>query len=355
MSRLQVSGNASGTGVVTLAAPNTNSTVTLNLPVVNGTLNSSGSVNEVPVGSAAAPSIYSTGDTNTGLFFPDADTIAFTEGGVESMRINASGNVGIGTTSANASLHVAGPMEGFPTGNGVSLGAGSGGFGRITLIGPQGGFIDFSSPGVNNYKGRLIYANSDNSMAFHTNVTERMRLGSDGAMYLGTTTNPLTNSLGQFNVVAAVGDGFNIKHTINGNNLLNLWQTGTTNFAAIAFYKGNAQNAIGNISVNTTAVTYNTTSDYRLKENIAPMTGALAKIAALKPCTYTWKTNGVAGQGFIAHELQAVVPQCVTGEKDEVYKNGNPKYQGVDTSFLVATLVAAIQELKNEIDILKGN
>jgi hypothetical protein len=91
-------------------------------------------------------------------------------------------------------------------------------------------------------------------------------------------------------------------------------------------------------------VQYNTTSDYRLKENVAPMTGALARIASLKPVTYTWKIDGSDGQGFIAHELQAVIPDCVTGEKDAVDDEGNPRYQGVDASFLVATLVAAIKE-----------
>ena len=84
------------------------------------------------------------------------------------------------------------------------------------------------------------------------------------------------------------------------------------------------------------------------------MTGALAKVAQLKPVTYKWKSDGSAGQGFIAHELQAVVPDCVTGEKDAVDENGKPKYQGVDTSFLVATLTAAIQELKAEFDAYKA-
>ena len=74
------------------------------------------------------------------------------------------------------------------------------------------------------------------------------------------------------------------------------------------------------------------------------MTGALARVNALKPCTYKWKLDGSDGQGFIAHELQAVVPECVIGEKDGVDADGNPKYQGIDTSFLVATLTAAIQE-----------
>jgi hypothetical protein len=121
--------------------------------------------------------------------------------------------------------------------------------------------------------------------------------------------------------------------------------------AYVAFlYNGGT---IGSITQNgTTAVAYNTSSDYRLKENIAPMTGALEKVAELKPVTYTWKTDGSKGQGFIAHELQAVVPDCVTGEKDAVDAEGNPVYQGIDTSFLVATLTAAIQELKAQNDSL---
>lgn len=112
------------------------------------------------------------------------------------------------------------------------------------------------------------------------------------------------------------------------------------------------------------------------------MTGALSKVAALKPCTYTWKSDGSAGEGFIAHELQEVVAGCVTGEKDatriEQYEitpavpatfdeDGNeltpaveavmgerevPVYQGIDTSFLVATLTAAIQEQQQIITTL---
>jgi hypothetical protein len=82
------------------------------------------------------------------------------------------------------------------------------------------------------------------------------------------------------------------------------------------------------------------------------MTGALARVAQLKPCTYKWKVDGSDGEGFIAHELQEVVPQCVTGEKDAVDAEGKPKYQGIDTSFLVATLTAAIQEQQALIESL---
>jgi hypothetical protein len=95
-----------------------------------------------------------------------------------------------------------------------------------------------------------------------------------------------------------------------------------------------------------------------MKENIAPMTGALAAVQALKPITYDWKDEFVgtkkSTQGFIAHELQEVVPECVTGEKDAVDSEGNPRYQGIDTSFLVATLTAAIQEQQAIITDLKS-
>jgi hypothetical protein len=141
---------------------------------------------------------------------------------------------------------------------------------------------------------------------------------------------------------------------------------------------------IGQITGNNTATTYATTSDYRLKNTVVPMTGALAKVAQLKPVTYKWNADGSDGEGFIAHELAEVCPHAVTGEKDatriEQYEispavaatydeDGNeltaaveavmgerevPQYQGIDVSFLVATLTAAIQELKAEVDSLKA-
>jgi hypothetical protein len=122
---------------------------------------------------------------------------------------------------------------------------------------------------------------------------------------------------------------------------------------------GNGQ--VGTISTAGSNTAYNTSSDYRLKNTIAPMTGALAKVALLKPCTYKWNSDGSDGQGFIAHELQEVVEGCVTGEKDAVDAEGKPQYQGIDTSFLVATLTAAIQEqqalitqLQADVATLKG-
>jgi hypothetical protein len=116
----------------------------------------------------------------------------------------------------------------------------------------------------------------------------------------------------------------------------------------------NAGSAAGNITNTSTVTTYNSTSDYRLKENIQPMVGALEKVAALKPCTYTWKADGRLGQGFIAHELQEVIPDAVQGIKDEVDENGNPEYQGIDPRMVVAILTAAIQEQQAIIESLKA-
>jgi hypothetical protein len=112
--------------------------------------------------------------------------------------------------------------------------------------------------------------------------------------------------------------------------------------------------AAGAITHTNTTTNYGTSSDYRLKENPTPVTGALDTVAALKPVDFAWKSDGSAGRGFIAHELQAVVPEAVTGEKDAVDAEGNPEYQGVDASKLVPLLVAAVQELSAKVAALEA-
>lgn len=120
----------------------------------------------------------------------------------------------------------------------------------------------------------------------------------------------------------------------------------------IVFFNPNG--SCGFINTNGTATSYNSVSDYRLKENVQPMTGALAKVLALNPVTYTWKSDGSSGQGFIAHELQAVIPEAATGVKDDVDSQGKPRYQGMDASHVVATLVAAVQELSARVAALEA-
>ena len=265
-------------------------------------------------GTAALPAITTTGDTNTGMFFPAADTIAFAEGGVEAMRLDSSGNVGIGTSSPATKLEVNGPI-------------------RVGSTDP----IYFG--GTTNY---ITGSNGSNYLQFVSNNTERMRIDSVGR--------PLFNTTSALNAgyMSMLFDG----QTYNG---LTLKTSYATTGSVYLYFINSAGNVAGFVSQNgTTTVSYTTSSDYRLKENIVPMTGALDKVLQLKPVTYTWKQDGLDGQGFIAHELQAVVPDAVVGEKDAVDEEGNPKYQGVDTSFLVATLTAAIQEQQTIINDLKA-
>jgi hypothetical protein len=175
--------------------------------------------------------------------------------------------------------------------------------------------------------------------------TQAMTLDSSGTLLVGKTSNTFGNTGATIQSDGAVL--LTKTHSDSGGAQLYLNRL-NVNGAAIIFYKASSE--VGTITVTASATAYNTSSDYRLKNTIAPMTGALAKVQALKPVTYKWNVDGSDGQGFIAHELDEVVPSCVTGEKDAVDAEGNPKYQGIDTSFLVATLTAAIQELKAIVD-----
>ena len=177
-------------------------------------------------------------------------------------------------------------------------------------------------------------------------------------MRLDTSGNLLVGGTG----LASAGNSY---ATLRGgdNTSIETYRIGTGTRTQIAFYNGTAGSAtlVGTIQTSGSNTSYNTSSDYRLKENIAPMIGALDKVALLKPCTYVWKRDGSAGEGFIAHELAEVIPDCVSGEKDAVDAEGKPVYQGIDTSFLVATLTAAIQEqqtlienLTNRLNALEG-
>ena len=117
---------------------------------------------------------------------------------------------------------------------------------------------------------------------------------------------------------------------------------------------GRESSIVGDISVTTTGTTFNSTSDYRLKEAVAPLSGGLARVNALKPSIYKWKSNGSNGEGFLAHELAEVVPAAVTGEKDAVNEDGSIKAQSIDMSRVVPILVAAIQELTARVQTLEA-
>ena len=290
-------------------------------------------------GSASTPAVQGE-DTNTGVFFPAADTVAVATGGSERMRVDSSGNVGVGVTPS-------------AWGGGLSVIDLST---RGSVVGSSGGVNIVSNAYYNGsswiYKGSTYASymeqNVGNAGAFGwftapqgtagnaITFTQAMTLDASGNLLVGTTSNGATTH----RIYASAS-----------NHVLGLNSESATGEVARLYSNGTA---VGTISVTASATAYNTSSDYRLKENVQPMQDALAKIAQLNPVTYTWKADGSDGQGFIAHELQAVVPDCVTGEKDAVDAEGNPQYQGVDTSFLVATLVKAVQELTARIAALEA-
>ena len=116
----------------------------------------------------------------------------------------------------------------------------------------------------------------------------------------------------------------------------------------------NSNGEVGSISTSGTATAFTTSSDYRLKENIVPLTDAADRVNQLQVHRFNFLADpDTVVDGFLAHEAQAIVPECVTGTKDEVDENGNPVYQGIDQSKLVPLLTAALQNAIVEIETLK--
>lgn len=117
---------------------------------------------------------------------------------------------------------------------------------------------------------------------------------------------------------------------------------------------GTGASTIGNIAMTNTTTAYNTTSDYRLKENVVDMTGSVDRVKQLKPSKFNFIGDAATVDGFLAHEAQAIVPESVTGTKDEVDADGNAVYQGIDQAKLVPLLVGAIKELTARIEALEA-
>jgi hypothetical protein len=138
--------------------------------------------------------------------------------------------------------------------------------------------------------------------------------------------------------------GFTINGTSSGN--ISSSGTSTVGYNHLLFYNGNG--LVGYIQTNGSTTTYSTSSDYRLKKDVQPITDALARIQLLNPVKYKWKCDDSDGEGFIAHELQEIIPYAVTGEKD------GEEMQGVDYSKIVPVLIKALQEQQTLIESLKS-
>lgn len=242
-----------------------------------------------------------------------------TSGGTERMIIDSSGNVGIGIAPFSVvALDVKEPDAGQDLILGLT--AGTGARAQIRSI---------AQP--NNTSSALSFSTTSAGAS-----AERMRIEPSGNIKIGT------NGLDPSSSVYGVQIGY------PGNTYWVSSNAGTSGYAHMAFL--NASGIVGSISTAGSGTVYNTSSDYRLKKDVKPISDALSKVSTLKPCTYKWKFDDSDGVGFIAHELAEVCPEAVTGEKDAVNEDGSINPQGIDPSKLVSILTAAIQELSAKVD-----
>jgi hypothetical protein len=181
------------------------------------------------------------------------------------------------------------------------------------------------------------------------------RIGNDFCFYL--TRNAASEAPASYKTAPTSSTGqarlFTNSTTNSGTLGMESLANSTSTRHHIAFSNGNG--VVGSISTNASATAYNTSSDYRLKQDAEPIGDALTRLQELNPIRFAWKSDpSYKVDGFLAHEAQQVVPECVTGEKDGLDENGQPTYQGIDQSKLVPLLVAAVQELAAEVAALKA-
>ena len=237
------------------------------------------------------------------------DTITFTE----RMRIDSSGNVGIGSS----------PISGAR----LTLGTGALANEILSFAPATGGSAEFRNTSST---GFFKWTNNDGS-------SEKMRLTSVGDLLIGKSSSNSTIIGSQIE-----SDG-QIKTTVNNQSALTLNRQGSDSSIAI-FQRENSQ--VGSISVTSSATAYNTSSDYRLKEDLQDFEG-LDLVSKIPVYDYKWKADESRSYGVMAHELEEVLPQAVTGDKDA------EEMQSVDYSKIVPLLVKSIQELSAKLEALE--
>jgi Chaperone of endosialidase len=266
------------------------------------------------------------------IYTNNSQALLFGTNSTEQMRLDSSGNLALGQTTA---------LSGGGAARWLTLGTGGGT--------SYSGGIAYA---INGTLQAYHYVDSDNLLAhqvvtnngqkFLTNNTERMRIDSSGNLLVGTTSQE--NSAKVTMTFTSANNGLALNETSNSNGTLFL------------FFRQSSV-TIGSVArVGTTsAVIYNTTSDYRLKNVIGSVLDAGQRIDALEPIEYTWKSDGTRTRGFLAHKFQEVYANSVTGTKDAIDENGNPEYQTMQASSseVIADLVAEIQSLRKRVQQLE--
>jgi hypothetical protein len=327
-------------------------------------------------GSAAAPSLTFSGDTNTGIFSPAADTIAFSEGGVESMRIDSAGNVGIGTSSptfkldivasANASLvsRVLNTNTGASTQSILQLATGASAE-RYSNLNVNYTSQYFQNAGVNI---TTLYQDYDTQIFRKNDGTERARIDSGGNFMVGTTSPYLTSILSlqssnsnNLRLTQNILNTAATSTTRNANTLIRISSNAsgadtsvqlTDNVINNYFFGGNNGGAYvvansNGVRLANGGTSWASDSDERVKDIIEPITDAAAKIATLRSVIGKYKTDedGTRRPFLIAQDVQEVLPEAVFDEQ------GTLMLAYTDT---IPLLVAAIKELKAELDATKA-
>ena len=171
-----------------------------------------------------------------------------------------------------------------------------------------------------------------------------------------TITNAFTARFAASNFFASGGNSmFYVPDTAANIMMFGSNQFGTNQIEFYHKNPGTSQSYVGRISTSGSATSYVTSSDYRLKENIVPISESISRLNQLKPSRFNFiEEPGKVVDGFIAHEVQDIVPEAIVGEKDEVDEEGGIIPQGIDQAKLVPLLVAAVQELEARVKELEN-
>jgi hypothetical protein len=193
--------------------------------------------------------------------------------------------------------------------------------------------------GASDYPGRLVFSTTADG---ESSPTERMRITSAGYTFIGCTSQP-----------GSTVAGLSLSPALSTSSHVS--SAGSTTTSVTHFLFGNGNGGVGTIATSGSATAYNTSSDYRLKENVTAVTDGITRLQQLKPSRFNFIADpSTVVDGFIAHEVQTIVPEAITGEKDAVDDEGNPIYQGIDQSKLVPLLTAALQEAIGRIETLEA-